>query len=165
MRPDPRLYQIGTLASLLGYGLFRLDFDLPLVQAGSILASALLTQFACTRLWRLPAAPKAPAGAERGRGVPVSDGVGGSGGAKPPGAYDPRSALISGLSLCLLLRTNSLLLAITAAVVTIASKFVIRVNGKHLFNPTNFGVVAMMLARDWCGSRPASGATSRSSRS
>ena len=61
-------------------------------------------------------------------------------------AFDPKSALISGLSLCLLLRTNSLALAALAGVVTIASKFLLRVNGKHLFNPTNFGLVAMMLA-------------------
>lgn len=61
-------------------------------------------------------------------------------------AFDPRSALISGLSLCLLLRTNSAALAALAAVVTIASKFVLRVRGKHVFNPTNFGIVAMMLA-------------------
>jgi Na+-transporting NADH:ubiquinone oxidoreductase subunit NqrB len=59
---------------------------------------------------------------------------------------DARSALISGLSLCLLLRTNSALLAVTAAIVTIASKFVIRVGGKHVFNPTNFGIVALMAA-------------------
>ena len=77
MKPDPRLYQIATLASLLAYGLIRLDFEIPLVQAASMLGTALVTQFACTRLWRLP-------------------------------AFDPRSALISGLSLCLLLRTNSL---------------------------------------------------------
>ncbi|HEX3526306.1 MAG TPA: Na+-transporting NADH:ubiquinone oxidoreductase, subunit NqrB, partial [Thermoanaerobaculia bacterium] len=32
-------------------------------------------------------------------------------------AFDPRSALISGLSLCLLLRTNSAALAVAAAVV------------------------------------------------
>jgi len=61
-------------------------------------------------------------------------------------AFDPRSALISGLSLCLLLRTGSPLLAVAAAVVTIASKFVLRIGGKHLFNPTNFGIVALMLA-------------------
>jgi Na+-transporting NADH:ubiquinone oxidoreductase subunit NqrB len=60
--------------------------------------------------------------------------------------FDPRSALISGLSLCLLLRTNSAAWALVAAVVTIASKFVLRFKGKHLFNPTNFGVVAMILA-------------------
>jgi Na+-transporting NADH:ubiquinone oxidoreductase subunit NqrB len=60
-------------------------------------------------------------------------------------AFDPRSALISGLSLCLLLRTNFASLAVIAGVVTIASKFVIRYRGKHLFNPTNFGIVAMMI--------------------
>jgi Na+-transporting NADH:ubiquinone oxidoreductase subunit NqrB len=61
---------------------------------------------------------------------------------------DPRSALISGLSLCLLLRTGSLLLAAVAAVLTIASKFVIRWHGKHVFNPTNFGIVALLLLSD-----------------
>jgi enediyne biosynthesis protein E5 len=63
-------------------------------------------------------------------------------------AFDPRSALISGLSLCLLLRTNSLSIAIATAAVTIASKFVLRVNGKHIFNPTNFGIVLMILLTD-----------------
>ena len=60
-------------------------------------------------------------------------------------AFDPRSALISGLSLCLLLRTNSTLLLIFTAAITIASKFVVKWNHKHIFNPTNFGIVAMML--------------------
>ncbi len=59
--------------------------------------------------------------------------------------FDSKSALISGLSLCLLLRTNFLLLAFAAAVITIASKFFIRYRGKHIFNPTNIGIVAMML--------------------
>jgi len=58
--------------------------------------------------------------------------------------FDPRSALISGLSLCLLLRTGSPALAVAAALVTIASKFLVRWRGKHVFNPTNFGLVAMM---------------------
>ena len=66
-------------------------------------------------------------------------------------AFDPRSALISGLSLCLLLRTDSLPVAVLAAAVTIGSKFLIRWNGKHLFNPTSFGLVAMVLltGRAW----------------
>jgi enediyne biosynthesis protein E5 len=63
-------------------------------------------------------------------------------------SVEVRSALISGLSLCLLLRTNSSLLAAVAAIVTIASKFLLRWNGKHVFNPTNFGLVAMMLLTD-----------------
>ena len=112
---DPRFYQIAMLATLLGYGMVWLDFDITAGRAAMLLGVALLTQAACTRIWKLP-------------------------------SFDPRSALISGLSLCLLLRTNDPLLAVIGAVVTIASKFVLRVRGKHLFNPTNFGVVAMMLA-------------------
>jgi enediyne biosynthesis protein E5 len=59
-----------------------------------------------------------------------------------------RSALISGLSLCLLLRTNRTDLAILAAFVTIAAKFVVRYRGKHIFNPTNAGIVVMLVATD-----------------
>ena len=59
-----------------------------------------------------------------------------------------RSALISGLSLCLLLRTNRTDLAIAAAVITIAAKFLVRFRGKHILNPTNGGLVVMMLLTD-----------------
>ena len=59
-----------------------------------------------------------------------------------------RSALISGLSLCLLLRTNRIDLALLSAVITIAAKFLIRYRGKHIFNPTNGGIVAMLLLSD-----------------
>ena len=59
--------------------------------------------------------------------------------------FDPKSALISSLSLCLLLRTDSLALAAIAATVTIASKFVLRVDDRHIFNPTNFGLAVMMV--------------------
>src|SRR5262249_17045747 len=62
-------------------------------------------------------------------------------------AYEPRSALISGLSLCLLLRTNHALFAMLAAVLAVGGKFVLRWRGKHVFNPTNFGIVALMLWR------------------
>jgi len=59
--------------------------------------------------------------------------------------FDPKSALISSLSLCLLLRTNFIAVAVFTAGITIASKFLIRWNGKHLFNPTNFGLVVGIL--------------------
>lgn len=62
--------------------------------------------------------------------------------------FEWRSALISGLSLCLLCRTNSLWLAALTAAITIASKFTLRWHGKHLFNPTNFGLMTMMLVTD-----------------
>lgn len=59
--------------------------------------------------------------------------------------FELRSALISTLSLCLLLRTTSVELAAFAAVVAIGSKFAIRASGKHVFNPTAFGL-ALALA-------------------
>jgi len=62
--------------------------------------------------------------------------------------FDPRSALISALSLCLLFRATHLGWAVLAAVIAIASKFTLRVRGKHLFNPTNLAVTALMLASD-----------------
>lgn len=60
--------------------------------------------------------------------------------------FDPRSALISGLSLCLLVRTGSWPLAALTAFLAIASKFLVRLHGKHLFNPTNFAIVAVLLS-------------------
>lgn len=59
--------------------------------------------------------------------------------------FDPKSAMISALSLCLLLRTNYEALAVFAAVFAVASKFTIRVNDKHIFNPTNGALVAVLL--------------------
>ena len=60
-------------------------------------------------------------------------------------AFDPRSAAISGLSLSLLLRSGSLALLLAGAVIAVASKFVVRIRGKHVFNPTNAAIVALML--------------------
>jgi len=59
---------------------------------------------------------------------------------------DLRSAVISGLSLALLLRSNHLAILLLAAVIAVASKFVLRINKKHLFNPTNFAIVALIAA-------------------
>lgn len=62
--------------------------------------------------------------------------------------YDPKSALISGLGLALLLRTSSPLWLLLVPLLTIGSKFVLRVRGRHVFNPTNFGLAAAMLLSD-----------------
>jgi Na+-translocating ferredoxin:NAD+ oxidoreductase RnfD subunit len=63
-------------------------------------------------------------------------------------AFDARSALISGLSLCLLCRTSDPLLAAAAATIAISSKFLVRIRGKHVFNPTNIGLAVMLLLSD-----------------
>src|SRR6185295_14669774 len=51
-------------------------------------------------------------------------------------AFEWKSAMISALSLSLLMRSNSWLLLVLAALVAISSKFLIRRGGKHVFNPT-----------------------------
>jgi Na+-transporting NADH:ubiquinone oxidoreductase subunit NqrB len=59
-------------------------------------------------------------------------------------SFDPKSPLISALSLCLLLRTNDLAVAALAGFIAIGSKFVIRWNDKHVFNPTNLALVVVL---------------------
>ncbi len=55
-----------------------------------------------------------------------------------------RSALITALGLCLLLRTNQATTMILAGSLAIASKFIFRVNQKHFFNPANFGIICAL---------------------
>ncbi|MDO6431302.1 DUF2330 domain-containing protein [Flavitalea sp. BT771] len=55
------------------------------------------------------------------------------------------SPLISAMSLCLLLKTGHWYTSLLAALLTVASKYVLRVGGKHIFNPSAFGIVATLL--------------------
>jgi hypothetical protein len=144
---DPRHYQILVLASLLAYGLFRLDLEVRAGQALAIVAAALATQLACTLLTQRTRGSAAPAPAAVPADLAATAGVAAAAaGAGRWPRFDPKSAAISALSLCLLLRTDRLWLAAAAAVLSIASKFVLRAGGKHLWNPTNFGLVLMMTA-------------------
>jgi hypothetical protein len=115
-RRDPRLYQIASLGTLLTYGLFWLHFDVSVWQIAVTIGTALLTQYAGTRVAKLP-------------------------------FFDPKSALISSLSLCLLLRTDYLAVAALASIVAIGSKFVFRWNDKHLFNPTNLALAIALTSK------------------
>jgi len=63
-------------------------------------------------------------------------------------AFDPLSPLITALSLCLLLRASSPAVLALAAVLAIGSKFVLRFDGKHIFNPANFGIAVLLLTTD-----------------
>jgi len=123
---DPRYFQIAVLSGLLLYGLVALDFEVSAGRAVVILLTALACQALGTVLLR-----------RRGVRIP----------------FDPRSPLISGLSLTLLLRTGSLVTAALAAAITIGSKFLIRArrggSSKHVFNPTNFGLVTAMALSPW----------------
>src|SRR5262245_52390295 len=55
------------------------------------------------------------------------------------------SILISAMSLCLLLKTNDWYVSLLAAFLTVVSKYLIRFNKRHIFNPSAFGIVATIL--------------------
>ena len=111
---DARTWQIFSLGILLTYGVSILGFDQTPANIALITATALATQWMCSRA--------------------ISG--------KP---FDPLSPLITGFSLCLLLRASSpAALAISAE--AIGSKFVVRFDGKHIFNPANFAIAVMLLA-------------------
>lgn len=116
-KPDPRIYQVAVLTTLIIYGALKLDFEIRTVTAAIILISVLGTQYLLTRLLNT-------------------------------GRFDPRSPLISGLSLCLLVRADSLLPIILCCLITIGSKFLLRWNGKHIFNPTNIGIASLLILSD-----------------
>jgi Na+-transporting NADH:ubiquinone oxidoreductase subunit NqrB len=111
---DARHYQIAALSTLLLFNLGWLDFGAKPLNSALAITGALVTQAACTRVFKLP-------------------------------SFDPRSALITGLSLSLLLRADAAWLHLVAAVIAISSKFIFRLEGKHIFNPAGFAIVALLL--------------------
>jgi enediyne biosynthesis protein E5 len=58
---------------------------------------------------------------------------------------DLRSPLITGLSLSLLLRAEDPWMHALAGFIAIASKFLLRVYGNHVFNPAGFAIVVLLL--------------------
>jgi len=59
---------------------------------------------------------------------------------------DLRSPLITGLSLSLLLRAEEPWMHGVAGVIAISSKFLLRINGKHVFNPAGLAIVVLLLS-------------------
>jgi hypothetical protein len=57
----------------------------------------------------------------------------------------PASAYISGISAGILIRSPFLWPYFFASFISILSKYVLRFRGRHIWNPTNFGVSAMVL--------------------
>jgi Na+-transporting NADH:ubiquinone oxidoreductase subunit NqrB len=55
-----------------------------------------------------------------------------------------KSTLISALSLCLLLKTNSCLLCIVAAAISVLGKYIFRFGGRHIFNPSALAIAVVV---------------------
>ncbi|MBM0741252.1 RnfABCDGE type electron transport complex subunit D [Phormidium sp. CLA17] len=119
---DARLYQILFLSLFLLLGIGTRDWTLHPEIVATAIATCLMTQWA----WSIFSAP------------PTSSPA-------PPLHFSLPSALITALGLSMLLRTEHIGTMILAAVIAISSKFLLKVNGKHVFNPTNIGIVAAVL--------------------
>jgi len=59
---------------------------------------------------------------------------------------DLRSPLITGFSLSLLLRADEAWIHALAGVIGIASKFILRLDGKHIWNPAGLAIVVLLFA-------------------
>ena len=56
-----------------------------------------------------------------------------------------KSAMVTTMGLCLLMRANHPILFAIAGMLAISQKLAFKVNGKHLWNPANIGIVAVIL--------------------
>jgi Na+-transporting NADH:ubiquinone oxidoreductase subunit NqrB len=56
----------------------------------------------------------------------------------------PASAYISGISVGILVRSPFMWPYVLASLISIVSKYVLRIRGRHLWNPSNFGVSAVL---------------------
>jgi len=119
---DARHFQIAALSSLLLINFFWIDFGAKPLYSALAIGAALLTQIVCAYL---SAPPR----------IDLK-------------SIDLRSPLITGLSLSLLLRADAAWLPAAAGVIAIASKFVLRIDGRHVFNPAGFAIVLLLAISD-----------------
>ncbi len=117
MTVDARLYQIAFLSSFLLLGWLARDWTLEWVHVMTVIGVCLITQLIGLRL------------------------------VQPHQQFDLAvlySPMITALGLSLLLRVDSPVTMAVAGIVAIGSKFLIRVQEKHIFNPANFGIVVVL---------------------
>jgi enediyne biosynthesis protein E5 len=74
--------------------------------------------------------------------------------------FDWRSPLITGLSLSLLLRADEPWLPAAAGAIAILSKFALRIDGKHVWNPAGFAIVLLLFGTDHAWISPGQWGTS-----
>lgn len=118
---DARDYQIIFLSVFFLLGVSTRDWSLKPIAIAITFATCWLTQFCMFSIFP----PAMPQKHERWLSL--------------------KSATITALGLSLLLRSDSYSAIACASFLAIASKFIFRTNGKHWFNPANFGIVVVLL--------------------
>jgi Na+-transporting NADH:ubiquinone oxidoreductase subunit NqrB len=121
MFADPRDYQIVFLTTFLGLGIATRDWSIKPELILTLVVTCCVTQLIGSRIQKPDENP-----------LPAL-----------------KSALITSLGLCLLLRADRVSTMVIAGCLAIASKFIFTTNGKHWFNPANFGIIiALILTPD-----------------
>jgi Na+-transporting NADH:ubiquinone oxidoreductase subunit NqrB len=115
---DVRNWQIAAQIILLVYGVQHIEFQWNFNVGIIMLIVGLLTQFCFDK-----------------------------GLLKKP-VFNWKSAIATGLSLNLILRTQSITGAILISFLAIASKYLFRWNEKHIFNPSNLAIIVALLLGD-----------------
>lgn len=124
---DARYFQIIFQAIFLSYGIFYLHWTAEWWLFASYFSVSIFTQFICEIIFR-----------RNNFSIFTNDWW------KKFRMGIP-SVLISSFGLSLLLKTNYWQVALFAAAVSILSKYIIRINGKHIFNPSALGIVAAII--------------------
>jgi len=119
---DARYFQIIFQCIFLSYGIFYLQWDNEYWLYATYFISCLATQFVFE--W-IMGKKSIPFWKRYTNGIP--------------------SVLISAFGLSLLLKTNDIGVAILAAIAAITSKYILRIKGKHIFNPSALGIVFAIL--------------------
>lgn len=136
---DRRDYQIVFLSCFLFIGLFTRDWTIQPFLIAAIALSCLITQWILSAV--VEAQKKRDIDDFSGNGTQIAIDSLTSGKV----LNSLRSALITALGLCLLLRGNSYQTMMLAGFLAIASKFLFRYRSKHFFNPANFGIISALL--------------------
>ncbi|MEQ8962439.1 MAG: hypothetical protein RLP02_31685, partial [Coleofasciculus sp. C2-GNP5-27] len=145
---DPRDYQILFLSLFLVLGIGTRDWTLQPQFIGVAIATCLLTQYISLRLWSIPRGNKAEGRGQRAEGnnngLDRQDRTGEliQSSSLKTSLISLKSAMITALGLSLLLRVDQYSTMILAGVLAILSKFLFRFQGKHFFNPANFGIIS-----------------------
>ena len=134
---DIRSFQILFLSAFLLLGILSRDWTIRPELLIVLISSCLLTQLLLPPVLRLAHIPTSPLSIPKAALLnPIIN---------SQSLSSCRSALITALGLCLLLRGNEPLTMAIAGFSAIASKFLCHWRGKHFFNPANFGIIMVLL--------------------
>jgi len=138
---DARDYQILFLSLFLVLGIGTRDWTLRLDLILVVIVTCLVTQAIASVVWNQFKAAQSP---WLKSPETIFKEIGGDL-TSPKFLLSLKSAGITALGLCLLLRADHCITMVLAGSLAILSKFVFQAQQKHFFNPANFGIISVLV--------------------